>query len=1457
MRFLGNIERIWPGKRNQYRCILLKDHAGENLMKKFSFKECRKYIEACKTKSLFLGIKGHEVRKHLGRESREDKVLIAISKRHRIILVSLAKGFIGFHFDENEFEREENLSSYASYEQESYNFSIFQMDSKKILTFLRSDEDTLSTEYEEIDFELGFRLRKSFLASSNVIGILYYWSNGPMLVCTKEKGDERFFFSDSEKNITQEEALQRARSHAKDNPCSMKVLLSEPAEKSHAEDDEDSDEGLIDLALPKRKGEPSNIIQPLELSESSLVAVGDEEAKESPSEDSRAWTNSIFEDEEELADLDLNPQKTEIDTEQELGTAILEAQELPPEEKKELEKYQRYTIQEAVSPIAAEAEASPDNQLLENVDDEDNPFEKSVLLSVPEITPPSEDRLKTYGTETTKIGEVLSKTDVKVLARYGIKLPKGEKSTAKEVLEAYNLAVSRRKLRRVISIKDQPLFRRFQLPIPPQSFAEKLQERLPYIIMPLAVTVLVLLGIWISQLYYERQLKKEKMSFCLVQLEKFDQYQMEVMVRLQEIKKTLDNLSQNFPADQGYPEPDSEILARVQEIEQHLVGMIATTENIRKLFDENLEQCYGFLNLPDIADKIRFFEDPLGKVFYLRKLDQLEHRTQQIARTVQFLDKKKKEDQTIRQAGLLLQKHIVVLEQKNKTLVENWALVQEKYPVGKGFPIPPDTEKLIQETKQQVSELSKYLRGIEDAMLANPQKALELASSHLTLGEVDSGKLDATIQSLNQHIQTCENILKEKKLEYEIDVMFKQIDQLAVQCQAELDEIQKCKIELDRIPAELGAPRPDKDEAVFLEKAKQEISKLKNSIQDVRSFRFEKKLLDAQALLKKLLSQEYPLAKLRQLKTNAQNAVRLAKNMKARSDLAKQIALLLQVTQDGLANLESTAAQMEQKVATIQGTYPASQGFPRIKAIYQPGLKKAQGLREQLRGKVKESLRYIDQQNLDAALDTLNAGQSMVQQIPGLVGTLVPLNDQLNEELKQLESLALERKQLAQLAEKKSRVENYLQELRAPLDRLNACIQQYEAEISKDGLPPEVAPLAQTGNTLVKNIQDLLKQSSDAVQAKDYEKANELLDPIRMNELLNRDLIAKLSIYRGNVESLLNEALVVKTRNLKKSQSKELFAEIQQRKNELAELRKKMQDKQAEWKTKYPGKPYLPIDSNTGDAIQEADYEIEELEKVLTKAQEDIDSGEYDRGLGRLSVYRLQDNPDVSKIYFIRSVHEKILKIAQENERIDQDPSYREGILEKQKLEAERQKRLAEWEKQSPGAWYESLKQAIAIYDSLETQMSNSLKDKGAVAFYPRLKAQIAEFKRIPKAIAAVEEGIFEFRQAPARLTEMVVDKIENSPVPRQQREGAAAKKYLETREISIENPQKIAEWHAAWLKLQQDLTGPNPMRWIPEDRIRELHRIGKEIWEDFDEHYQPIYSTITTFAERIKAERH
>ncbi|HPY74594.1 MAG: hypothetical protein KBC30_04230 [Planctomycetes bacterium] len=195
-------------------------------MEKLTFRESRKFIEALKKRAVFLGAKGHEVRSKLEEQDLNEKVIIATSKKHRLILVATEEGFEGFHFNENELERYEILGSFDAYLQESYNFSIFEIDTQKLSLFLKSTPKSLITLHEDIDFELGLRYRTS-LNTPDVQVIIYYWQTGPMLLIYKKNGKEVISLSEARSNIEGEEAIQRIQSQYKTVPCTMKVLRSE------------------------------------------------------------------------------------------------------------------------------------------------------------------------------------------------------------------------------------------------------------------------------------------------------------------------------------------------------------------------------------------------------------------------------------------------------------------------------------------------------------------------------------------------------------------------------------------------------------------------------------------------------------------------------------------------------------------------------------------------------------------------------------------------------------------------------------------------------------------------------------------------------------------------------------------------------------------------------------------------------------------------------------------------------------------------------------------------------------------------------------------------------------------------------------------------------------------------------------------------------------------------------
>ncbi len=1435
-------------------------------MKNYNFMECQKYIEAIKNKPLALGITAKEVPGYLA-NLESDWVLVAVQENLGIIIVPGQDGdFIGFYFKNNRFEREEILDSYRP--EDGYHFSIFEIDTSNILSWLRSDQNSLVLEHEEINFELGWRLKKTMIGASDVIAIIYQWNNGSMLVCSKEKDS----FSDPQKNIIGELALQAFRNHRQaDTNCTIKIL--------HASlenlEEEEHDAPLVDLPLPTKKISINPAV--LELSNSSIPVVQEHDlttpsilqeisdsnipvASEQENTSNENWDATPFDNEDEE-----NVSTAEI--EENIEDEFLKADELPIVEDEE--KYKKYTISrpptassksstatrytpqnssntDAGSENTISTNSANNNEEIADVQFDENAAEdlnQSVILKSATEDPvlPHENAIHVIPTEPLK-NSIVNDKEIKILSGFGIYLPYGELSRHEDIQKAYKNAVTTKKFRRDRSMgpTEKQLFRRLDLPI---HLEQKIREIKIYITIAASVVAIILLQILISNLYEKYQIYQTKKRYCEEQLDSLENYCKKMDAKITLTEEMLNTLSQNYPADKGFPEASPEIFTKLGEIKNYLAECQDILRNSKDLYQKDLDKMFSFFSEKSVyISEINQSGVMEASTTHHKILEYLQNRSQQILNLAQYMDNIQKEEGRLHQACLILREHVVVLDQKNKTLQENWGIIQNKYSSRDNYPAPSDDAiALIETTKVQIENYRKSLREMEEIMVQDRNKALELAQQYLILGEVDASKLDACIKTLDDHITICQGILKERILKEETLSMSVKLNRLSEALQKQLEKIRKGRQTLEEFPKEFNAPRPDQTEATFLSNIEQESKKLADTLLDSGKLLHSNQVADAKNLLLPFIDKDFNQNKLKQIETSITDAIKIAQITKTRSETGREIANLLQIVQENLLSLDLEIKLTEEQGNVIIQNYPKKLNFPVLpaSAIYYPKLTEGKNYQKQLKATVVQVDQYLKNSALDEAVQNLRQKKSLVEVTKKFLPRLKEINQNLEKHIKKCQEIADERKQLAQLKEKRNKIENYLQDLKPFLGDLIRDVKEYQQlEDPKENLPSEVNLVINKGQDISSKIEGILTIGDEHISKKEYESCQKIWDYEQVKDLLNRDYIAlELNKYQGKISEQLRQTKDMIDLRKKKSEIKEITIELQNRKEEFQNYVAGIKNSFPEIEKKAQINPaYLDTCKKEYEkALQEADYEMSDIEKVLEKVQNDSESSRYDKALERLRPYSFKQNPSGTQLGFVRAIYNKFKKVS-EGEGIPSAP-----VVSKNKPRI-------------PGTWYNEITNAITTYESIEERQLKQKMNEKALRFYDRFTVEIANLKRIPIEIGELDRCIDSIKSNNGDIEAMLKYKIENALIPRQSREAKQTLDFFSSREIPIDNEllEKIKKFKEEVEKLKQDISS-SPQ--IGEEQIKSLFKLGDNIYEKFmgEDYFRSISSVLLTLEAESK----
>lgn len=1447
-------------------------------MSKFTFRECRKYIEALKIKEIYLGIKGHEVKKLLEEQELGDKVIIATSKKHRLVLVATEEGFLGFHFNENDFEKMEILPSFELYQQESYNFSIFQIDTQRLLLYLKSDEKTLVTLHESIQFELGLRLLKSFLSSDTVSAVIFYWSNGPLLLCYNEEGKEYFFLSEARKNIEKQEALQKIRSQYKNIPCTMKAIRTSSSEEPLPEGKEEEEDMLLVEISSQEEKIPSTENQEEEQESDILAIFPQEEIKNSEQEEEQQpdFEESVLVSNKELPEIGAS----DMQIFQKYGIVP------PPKMKKETEKLfalegEKKKMPEETDRIAfsekEEFEILEKSGMIESDEKNFKGFlsnpEDSVVLMNEELEPITQGDvtvLRRYGIdivnkeqkegtkEHIKVAEekapqkvdskaqankkepktfILNQNDIAVLAKYSIKLPRGLKSTLDEINEAYQLAVALKKLPDHIDSKDRIVFLKFSLPIPSRPFYKRIS--LSYILVPLVVLIMIYLGFLAAKVYKTSKIEKEKRLTFSASLEKVKNYKRLLEEKTEEVQAVLKKLKENFPAQKGYPEPNPKILEKFQETQKHIAVLGDLADNGAIYLNKNLEEAEQYLREDKIALAIRpYFLDQITKIYT---------RLETILSAAEFIHNKEMERKHLRTTCRLLRENITGKEQRLKTLEENWRILQEKYPEEKAFPRRPSgADKLLSQTKENIRKLKQDFRDLEIAMLSDDPRALSLAKPYAEKGEEDLSFLDEMNESLKDLIKICESMVEKKALERKTSQTIIALRETVDSWQKEMDAIHQAGESLQKFPLDLNIPRPDLQEKEFIAASEKELQEIKEALQKSSQFLYQGQWNEAQKAIEPFQNKNYSLSKLIQTKSNVQDALRIASSMQKNSALGKEIATLMQNTKEKLFAIEQITEILEKQIQEIKQNYSPLEGFPAIEIAYSPALSKAQSTRENLRKTVQEAEGCLDKKSLEEALEKLQKNHSDIADAQNLIPQMAEITKNLSEKITQYQKIKLNRHQITAIQEKTQKIKTYNKELQEQLQPLDANLKAFKKNFaSLDGypqLPSEVEPVLNKGYKLLEQVSEAIQKSEEWEKKQEYEKAIQYLDSSNVQSLINRNMISDLSKYRYRVEDILFEATSVKNRKDQIDNIKQIIEKLHARNEILQKIAPDFQKTIETIQKSYPdNKGFLPIDTNAISALKEAEMEIKELSKVISTGEDYLQSGRYDDALKLIAIY---DNPAVTKINFVQQMYKQIQNTLADNQRIANDKDYRDKIERERAEKKDKIERRKKW-MAPPGSWYTNLSKSLAVYDEIQEKLSISLQGTQSNMLYPRVVSDMKEIKNMPETIAELEEMIYNIQQKGANLEKILLEKEENATIPKQAREAKITRNYLLNKKIELEANEEIQKIESILLNLKEDLFGQNKVEWINAEKLQELRKASQPLLRQYKEAYQPVYSVL------------
>ena len=287
----------------------------------------------------------------------------------------------------------------------------------------------------------------------------------------------------------------------------------------------------------------------------------------------------------------------------------------------------------------------------------------------------------------------------------------------------------------------------------------------------------------------------------------------------------------------------------------------------------------------------------------------------------------------------------------------------------------------------------------------NANEALAVSKPYREMEEPDVSSIQEMNELVLEAISVSEKMDRNKTWQRKALQILLPLEKNAENLQQEYEMITRASKTLKNFPADLNVPRPDEKAGDFLQKTEKSLHSLQEDIHKSRNLIYQSKFKQAIKILKPLAEKDYPLNRLKQIKTNVEDAIRIARSMQKRSILAVQVAELLQKTKNTLFDLHNTTTDLENRVDTLQRKYPTNRGFPRVEFDYRSSLSRARSLRSRLQQAVNRVEKYLNAKDLKQALPILKEHIDAVEIAASLLPSMADINKRMISHLKKCQKI--------------------------------------------------------------------------------------------------------------------------------------------------------------------------------------------------------------------------------------------------------------------------------------------------------------------------------------------------------------------------------------------------------------------------------------------------------------------
>ena len=887
-------------------------------------------------------------------------------------------------------------------------------------------------------------------------------------------------------------------------------------------------------------------------------------------------------------------------------------------------------------------------------------------------------------------------------------------------------------------------------------------------------------------------------------------------------------LRKEFPSDEGYPTPSVRVDTLLLKAKRDILGMAMMIREARDRSEK--ESPTALLQWLETAKQ----QAASGQTEALlnRTLNQL-RAVENVAR--QMKQVRNDEDST-RKVARTLRTYIFSAEEKATLLDEKIALCQERFTAEQGYPqIPPKVLENLQVLRRQAQEFVQVVTDITKALAEDKLgEAKKLALPHRQFSLDALEQFGDIAESIGEVIKSGENIYRDRTRKRTMDRAF-----LILQDRLKLLQqyLPIAKEDATKLAEAFPGEKPPQE---LFQKSQQEIKQLQATTNQLSQYVQESKEDKALALADSVVKTGLPTVseELRQFHERALDKIKIAQAKGKEQVYKKEIADLLSLTKKSLANLNSAYQSWQQESGTLRKESPKDPlvANDRTTKISQRSEKTQQtliSLLESVEKKINESDLQTAYQLLSQNKDKSAAAQK-VAQLLGIEGQ------------KTRDALAMARSS-QQVQQDKERCQRTLQKLDKYVTGRTELIRPLFKEIS--ALQKEF-PTNQHYPQVGDRSREILGKAQQWIgfYQKESDKAKQLLDQRQIAQAIevlqpfeNKGL--EYADFPKDMQAVQDDLAKVREDGRKFKVHQEKSAKVEQYLSDLSNRSQALQanltamDSIVEQLRPYASKTgYMRPDPNMAKYQEEARLEVSQLQSLMSDARQMLDQKRYQDSLSLLEPYSETVNAGISRLPMIKSYHEQLKKILQNNQQLERNPAMRQELLRRQEAETQRKARLQQWRK-APGRWYDEVMAIKRQYDELQAGIERSLQEKGSSLVYARINSNWIKIQEYAEQMAELQE-LIEILQK---------KKIALPTEPSSHREKQLIS-YLETRTINI----SVQEAQLALMQtLQKIASEVQKGGWVEEETLRTLLRSLEAIAREFDEAYIPIKSQLITRSEQ------